>query len=93
LLFKAYGGEAIKNQMFLSDINGSKRACMSKSQMMTVLITFFGIKGIVHFEFIPQVQTVKKAYCVEILKWLWEVVCRKRPELWPNNWILHHDAA
>jgi transposase len=20
-------------------------------------------------------------------------VCRKRPELWPNDWILHHDNA
>jgi hypothetical protein len=22
-----------------------------------------------------------------------EAVCRKRPELWPNYWILHHDNA
>jgi len=27
---------------------------MLKSQMKTMLITFFHIKGIVHFEFIPQ---------------------------------------
>jgi hypothetical protein len=20
-------------------------------------------------------------------------MCRKRPELWPNSWILHHDTA
>jgi hypothetical protein len=30
---------------------------------------------------------------VEILKQLHEAVWRKRPELWPNNWILHHDNA
>jgi hypothetical protein len=28
---------------------------------------------------------------VEILKRLREAVHRKRPELWPNDWILHHD--
>jgi hypothetical protein len=37
----------------------SKRARLSKSQMKTMLNTFFDIKGIVHFEFITQSQTVK----------------------------------
>jgi hypothetical protein len=59
----------------------SKKAHMSKSQMKKMLITFFNIKGIVHYEFIPQGQTVNQAYYVEILKWLNEAVCRKRPEL------------
>jgi hypothetical protein len=30
---------------------------------------------------------------VEILKRLREAVLRKRPEIWPNDWILHHDNA
>jgi hypothetical protein len=30
---------------------------------------------------------------MEIIKQLPEAVRRKRPELWPNNWILHHDSA
>jgi hypothetical protein len=61
--------------------------------MKTKLITCFDIKGIVHFEFIPQGQTVNQAYYlyVEILKWLHEAVHRKEPELWPSDWILHHD--
>jgi len=28
---------------------------------------------------------------METLKQLWKSVYRKRPELWPNDWILHHD--
>jgi hypothetical protein len=66
---------------------------MLKSQMKTVLITFFGIKSTLHSEFIPQGQTVNHAYYVEILKWLHEAVHRERPELWPHDLILHHDNA
>jgi len=58
-----------------------------------MLITFFDIKGIVHFEFIPQDQTLNQAYYVEIMKQSHEAVHRKRPELWPSDWILHHDNA
>jgi hypothetical protein len=66
---------------------------MLKSKKKTMLITFFNIKGSVHFECIPQKQTVDQAYYVEILEWLHESVHRERPELWPNNWILTHDNA
>jgi hypothetical protein len=45
--------------------------------MKTMLITFFDIKAIVHFEFIPQGQTVNPAYYVEILKRLREAVGRE----------------
>jgi hypothetical protein len=61
--------------------------------MKIILTTFFDIKVIVHFEFIPQGQTVNEAYYMEILKQLREAVHRKRPELWPNVWIPHHDNA
>jgi hypothetical protein len=42
--------------------------------MKTVLLSFFNIEGIVHFEFIPQGQTVNQAHYVEILKQLHETV-------------------
>jgi hypothetical protein len=57
--------------------------------MKKMLITFFNIKGIAHFEFIPKDQIINQAYFVEILKWLHEAVYRKRP----NNLILHHNNA
>jgi len=82
-----------KNQVFFSSVNGSKRARMSKSQMKTTLIIFFDIKCTVHFEFVPQGQSVSQTCCVEILKRLHGAAHRKRPELWPSDWILHHDNA
>jgi hypothetical protein len=49
--------------------------------MKTILITSFDIKGIVHFEFIPQGQTINQAYYVAVLKRLHEAVHRKWPGL------------
>jgi hypothetical protein len=64
-----------------ADIPRLKTAHMSKSHIKKVLIILFDIKGIVHFEFIPQSQMVNQTYYVEILKRLREAVHRKRHEL------------
>jgi hypothetical protein len=58
-----------------------------------MIVTFFHIKGIVHFEFIPQGQTANQACYMEILTPLRETTRRKRPELWPNDWILRHNNS
>jgi hypothetical protein len=50
---------------------------VSRSQMNTVLITFFDIKGFVHFKFIKQAQTVNQSYYGKILKRLRATVHRK----------------
>ena len=59
-----------------------------------MLLTFFDIRGTVHYEFVRTGQTVNQGYYLEILAKLCEKVRLKRPELFANNsWILHHDNA
>ena len=71
-----------------------KKFHQSKSRVKTMLLTFFDIKGIVHYEFVPTGQTVNQVYYLEVLGRLREKGRRKRPELFANNsWILHHDNA
>jgi hypothetical protein len=51
------------------------------------------IKGTVHFEILEQGRTVNQHYYLEILVRFREAVRQRRPELWPDAWILHHDNA
>ena len=58
-----------------------------------MLVCFFENKGIVHYEFISQGQTVNQQCYLELVTRLWECVRRKLPRLWSDKWILHHDSA
>jgi hypothetical protein len=68
-----------------------KKVRMSQSQVKTMLMCSF--ERIVHYEFIAQGQTVNQQRYLEVLTSLWESVRRKRPGLWTDKWILHHDNA
>ena len=70
-----------------------KKARMSRSQVKTMLVCFFDHKSIVHYEFIAQGQTVNQQCYSEVVTRLRESVRRKRPGLWPDKQILHHDSA
>jgi len=71
-----------------------KKARQVKSNVKTMLICFFDIKGLVHFEFVLQDQTVNQQFYLEVLKRLRDAVRRKRPELWwSGEWLLHNDYA
>jgi hypothetical protein len=52
-----------------------------------------GQMKIVNFEFLEQGRTVNQHRYLEILARLCEAVSRRRLELWPDAWILHHDNA
>jgi hypothetical protein len=70
-----------------------KEISMSKSQMKKMLITFIDTESIVQFKFILHGQIINEAYCMKIVKWMREAVHMKRPQLWPNDWSLHHNKA
>ncbi|XP_074170634.1 COX assembly mitochondrial protein 2 homolog isoform X1 [Rhinolophus sinicus] len=71
-----------------------KKFHQSKSRVKMMLLTFFDIRGIIHYEFVPTGQTVNQVYYLEVLKRLREQVRQKRPELFANNsWLLYHDNA
>jgi len=58
-----------------------------------MLVCFFHHKGIVHYEFIAQGQTVNQHCYLGVLTRLRERVLRKRRGLWLGKWILHHHNA
>jgi hypothetical protein len=60
-----------------------KHACLARC--------FFDHKGVGHYKFIAQGQTVNHQCYLEVLIRLRESVWRKRPEHWPDKWILHHE--
>jgi hypothetical protein len=90
-------GEKIRKiQVLLRGTNGTKR--VSRTWKM---------KEMVVQDLTEPVNTLKKCRmahsdrCLSItrvcyggiLKRLHEAVRRERPELWPNDWILHHDSS
>jgi hypothetical protein len=64
------------------------------SEIKSMLIILFDIKGILHKEFVLASQTVNSAYYCDVLRTLRENVRKLRPELCrQNDWLLHHDNA
>ncbi|VVC36211.1 Transposase, type 1 [Cinara cedri] len=71
-----------------------KKARQVRSNIKTMLICFFDVRGVVHSEFVPPGQTVNQAFYLEVLKRLRNSLRRKRPDLWQSgDWFFHHDNA
>ena len=65
--------------------------CGQKSVM---LIVFFDMEGNVHYEYVPQGQTVNQQFYLQVLKCLRLAVSRKRPQKRVAGALaLHHDNA
>jgi histone-lysine N-methyltransferase SETMAR len=85
------GNETPKHVMKNISITEAKKGTYVTSTSKDNAHLFFDHKGIVHFEFLEQGRTVNQHCYLEILARLREAVRRRRPELWPDAWILHHD--
>ena len=71
-----------------------KKARQVKSNVKTMLIPFFNIDGLFHYEYVPRRHAVSKEFYKTVLQCFCDSVCRYRPEKWRSgNWILHHDNA
>ena len=71
-----------------------KKARQVKSSIKTMLIVFFDIDRLVHYEFVRTGQTVNKEFYKTLLQRLRDAVRSHRPEKWRSGkWILHHDNA
>lgn len=71
-----------------------KIARMSKSKIKCMLITFFDLRGLIHYEFVPKGQTVNQHFYKDVLTRLFEKLRNKRPEMWQSRdfRILHDNA-
>jgi len=71
-----------------------KKVRQVRSKMKVMLIVFFGMEGIVHYEYVPQGQTVNQEFYLQILKHLRLAVSRKRPQKRAAGaWVLHPNNA
>ena len=77
-----------------ADYPRPKKAHQVLSKVKVMLIVFFDIEGIVHYEYVPQGQTVNQQFYLQVLNRLRLAVFRKRPQkLAAGAWALHHDNA
>jgi len=63
----------------------TKKFPWSKSRVKTMLLTFFDIRRIVHYEFVPTGQTVNQVYYLKVLGRLREEVGGNDPNFLPTT--------
>ena len=67
---------------------------MSNLKIKVMLIAFFGQKGLVHHEFVPEGETVNQHFYQKVLICLHGKVRRIRRALWSDkSLLLYHDNA
>jgi len=57
-----------------------KKVRQVRSKVKVMLIIFFDMEGIVHYEYVPQGQTVNQQFYLQVLTRLRLAVSRKRPQ-------------
>ena len=59
-----------------------------------MLVCFYDSKGIIHYEFVPEGQTVTGSFYLSVLERLRKRIRHVRPEYSaPGSWFLLHDNA
>jgi len=77
-----------------ADSQRPKKARQVRSKVKVMLIVFFVMEGIVHYEYVPQGQTVNQQFYLQVLKRLRLAFSRKRPQKRAAGvWALHHENA
>ncbi len=69
----------------------TKKARISKLKVKTFLIAFFTCSEFIIEEWVPTGQTVNLICNLEVMCKSYEWICKKRPELWKNGFVIHHD--
>jgi hypothetical protein len=76
------------------NVAATKKSRQVRSHVKVMLTVFFDSEGVVHYEFLPQGQTVNKEHYLEVMQRLREAVRKRRPDVWrENQWMLQHDNA
>ncbi|XP_046659441.1 histone-lysine N-methyltransferase SETMAR-like [Homalodisca vitripennis] len=68
-----------------------KKGRMRKTHIKIMLVVFFDVRGIIHFEFVLQGHTANTAFYLEVLKRLKRRVVRVRPNI-KDYFKLHHNV-
>ncbi len=70
------------------------KARRNRAAKKSMLLLFFDSQGTVHSEFLPDKQTVKSEYFIQVLGRVRESIRKKRPQRWQNkDWVLLQDNA
>ena len=62
----------------VKNVAETKKARQERSNVKVMLTVFFDSEGVVHYEFLPQGQTVNKEYYLEVMQRLREAVRKKK---------------
>jgi hypothetical protein len=82
LLQQVYSEDAMdRTQVF----NWFRRFKEGRSKTNVMLLAFFDSDGILHNEYAPDGQTIKKEIYLEVLRRLRESVRQKRPKKWRDG--------
>jgi hypothetical protein len=81
-------------EWILKNSSRPKKARVSKSKIKTMLICFFDIRCIIHFESVPKETTANNTFYMNVFRSLIDAMGNKQGQLWRDcSSILYHDSV